>query len=560
MKTKQDFLLYLDNAKNIISTVNIENNETCELEQTIEQQELIIPVVGGFSAGKSSLINSFLGEELLPTALTPETALATELRYSQESYIEAYKTDTEFERFDVNQMHDIKKKARGYKFLRLYLNNDNLKFIQPFVLVDMPGFDSPIEGHSQAIINYLNKGVYFVFLTSIEDGTISRSMIKEIKNTCIYGKSYSFCISKTNLRADSDVQQIQTGISEQLFNSFEYEKDIVLIDNNGGKNLEKIISSIDKEQLFKDIFKEALQNNYFMLEDSINVAISAQKATIEENEEAKRALEETIRKINRQKESSIADIKSRYSSNNVNKIISAVNNEIIMQKDYLVDLAISSQDSFTTELNSIVKNTLLSEIKSTMNEVSTSIINDFNAQTQVTLGSVSGFNFDDEFVGKISQGVETGLHMINKGLDTLSDKTKGSYKVLATIVGITTSIVSPVIELVIVFLPEILSLLFGGDKEKERRKQIENQLVSAIIPQIKSRIRSELPDKIQESIQIIIEQTSAEFEEKLSVYKLEIDKAIEKEKTETDSREAAIQALQNAKLDLQQLATPIIFS
>ena len=37
------------------------------------------PVIGGFSTGKSSLINAVLGEKLLSTNITPETAVPTEI-------------------------------------------------------------------------------------------------------------------------------------------------------------------------------------------------------------------------------------------------------------------------------------------------------------------------------------------------------------------------------------------------------------------------------------------------------------------------------------------------
>ena len=64
------------------------------------------------------------------------------------------------------------------------------------VLVDMPGFDAPIENHNQAILNYLERGVFFVFLTSIEDGNITLSMKREIDNLQQIGKGFAFCISK----------------------------------------------------------------------------------------------------------------------------------------------------------------------------------------------------------------------------------------------------------------------------------------------------------------------------------------------------------------------------
>ena len=91
--TQEQFLSYLDQVKEKVGSIDIADNGLTGLAQRIEQAELIVPVVGGFSAGKSTLINSFLGSDLLPTAITPETALATELRYSSTDYIEAVQTN-----------------------------------------------------------------------------------------------------------------------------------------------------------------------------------------------------------------------------------------------------------------------------------------------------------------------------------------------------------------------------------------------------------------------------------------------------------------------------------
>ena len=54
-----------------------------DLEQDLSNHAYIkVPFVGDFNAGKSSLINSFLGIELLPTNILPETAVSYELYYS----------------------------------------------------------------------------------------------------------------------------------------------------------------------------------------------------------------------------------------------------------------------------------------------------------------------------------------------------------------------------------------------------------------------------------------------------------------------------------------------
>ena len=199
MKAKKNFLEYIKKVKNIITPLEIPDNGLSDIQSQIEYAELIVPVVGGFSAGKSTLINSFLGTEILPTAVTPETALATELRYSETDYIEAVTESGSIERHEISEFGSLKDNARNFTNLRLFLNNDKLKVIQPLVLVDMPGFDAPIENHNRAILTYLERGVFFVFLTSVDDGNITLSMKREIENLERFSKGFAFCISNANV-------------------------------------------------------------------------------------------------------------------------------------------------------------------------------------------------------------------------------------------------------------------------------------------------------------------------------------------------------------------------
>ena len=94
LQTQQTFLDYLDAVQAELGRAGSEgglqeNIQAIErLKQELAAAELIVPVVGAFSAGKSTLINSFLGAGPLPVGITPETALATELRHSTEEYVE----------------------------------------------------------------------------------------------------------------------------------------------------------------------------------------------------------------------------------------------------------------------------------------------------------------------------------------------------------------------------------------------------------------------------------------------------------------------------------------
>lgn len=524
MNSKQQFLDYIGEVKNIISPLEISDNKLSEIQGNITDAELIVPVVGGFSAGKSTLLNSFLGNEILPTAVTPETALATELRYSDSNYIEAVTASGAVERHQLADFARLKDNAQNFKNLRVYLNNENLKAIQPLVLVDMPGFDAPIENHNQAILNYLERGVFFVFLTSVEDGNITLSMKREIDNLQQIGKGFAFCISKTNLRAPDDVKAVQQKIAEQLEDDFDYTGQIALLDMDGGNNLKNILTAVNPDELFKLLFIDELRENYTGLIQSINVKISTFKSNRKEIEETLSALQNSLQGIEAKKQSAINDVEQRYSRDSVSVINQAVTSAILQQKMRLVDLAINNQGAFERELNDITKNALLSAVQTRFRAISQDLIeemgNGINAQL-ATLpdGGLAGIAMDvlanggaDAF-GKV---VNTALKSISKSI--IGNMTSATLKaLLGGVFGI--------VGAVLLFLPEIISLFTKGEKERRQREQVEQAIINNVIPQIQQKLNTVLPDLMNQNITALINQVSEQFEEQLQQKRNEIEAA-----------------------------------
>ena len=73
LKTQSTYLNYLKSILPLIVETSIQPDEVTRLQNDIEHTELLVPVIGAFSAGKSSLLNAFLGENVLGIGLTPET-------------------------------------------------------------------------------------------------------------------------------------------------------------------------------------------------------------------------------------------------------------------------------------------------------------------------------------------------------------------------------------------------------------------------------------------------------------------------------------------------------
>lgn len=559
MNSKKQFLDYIGEVKNIISPLEISDNKLSEIQGNITGAELIVPVVGGFSAGKSTLLNSFLDNEILPTAVTPETALATELRYSDSNYIEAVTASGAVERHQLADFARLKDNAQNFKNLRVYLNNENLKAIQPLVLVDMPGFDAPIENHNQAILNYLERGVFFVFLTSIEDGNITLSMKREIDNLQQIGKGFAFCISKTNLRAPDDVKAVQQKIAEQLEDDFDYTGQIALLDMDGGNNLKNILTAVNPDELFKLLFIDELRENYTGLIQSINVKISTFKSNRKEIEETLSALQNSLQGIEAKKQSAINDVEQRYSRDSVSVINQAVTSAILQQKMRLVDLAINNQGAFERELNDITKNALLSAVQTRFRAISQDLIeemgNGINAQL-ATLpdGGLAGIAMDvlansgaDAF-GKVAN---TALKSISKAI--MGKVTSATLKaLLGSVFGIVSA--------VLLFLPEIISLFTKGERERRQREQVEQAIINNVIPQIQQQLNSVLPDLMNQNITALINQVSEQFEEQLQQKRNEIEAAEAEKAAKAAELESTINELESGKQQLTTAANRYLFA
>ena len=559
MNSKKQFLDYIGEVKNIISTLEISDNKLSEIQRNITDAELIVPVVGGFSAGKSTLLNSFLGNEILPTAVTPETALATELRYSDSNYIEAVTASGTVERHQLADFARLKDNAQNFKNLRVYLNNENLKAIQPLVLVDMPGFDAPIENHNQAILNYLERGVFFVFLTSVEDGNITLSMKREIDNLQQIGKGFAFCISKTNLRAPDDVKAVQQKIAEQLEDDFDYTGQIALLDMDGGNNLKNILTAVNPDELFKLLFIDELRENYTGLIQSINVKISTFKSDRKEIEETLSALQNSLQGIEAKKQSAINDVEQRYSRDSVSVINQAVTSAILQQKMRLVDLVINNQGAFERELNDITKNALLSAVQTRFRAISQDLIeemgNGINAQL-ATLpdGGLAGIAMDvlansgaDAF-GKVAN---TALKSISKAI--MGKVTSATLKaLLGSVFGIVSA--------VLLFLPEIISLFTKGERERRQREQVEQAIINNVIPQIQQQLNSVLPDLMNQNITALINQVSEQFEEQLQQKRNEIEAAEAEKAAKAVELESTINELESGKQQLTTAANRYLFA
>lgn len=399
---------YLEKVENELKILDLHSETTQsfkfdEFKEAIINKELTIPVVGAFSAGKSSFINSFLGKDYLSVNITPETAIATELRYSADEKIEAIASSGSPTTYEITEMASVISKSEQFKFIRLYLNNANLKSIAPLILVDMPGLNSPMDLHNRAIIEYIEKGVYYLVLTSIEEGTLTRSMVRQLLDIKEFGKDFSFFLSKTNLRSEKEVEEIKQNLLEQINDYLEMSKEIVSIDDNGGDNLRKLLDKIDPDELIENIFANPLKDQFFTISDSINTAISSFSKTKNENEESLQILESSLNNLIDEKKRLIQETTDQYTNINVDLIVEKIGRKLLDNADELANKALSSdQDELKNTISEIVRHAVIYEMKKIVDNFSDEIVNKFAIKIKEINSETSDFIIPDLWVDKIA--------------------------------------------------------------------------------------------------------------------------------------------------------------
>ena len=535
-----EFLQSLKSELQALHTLDIESFGIDNAIANITSTELLIPVIGGFSAGKSSLLNSFLQEDILSVAVTPETALATELHYSTQEYAEAITPSGECVRFEKSQMEQLKNKASEFSYAKLYLNKQCLKDIEPLVLVDMPGFESPLASHNKAIFEYIRRGVYFVILQSVEHGNITASVRREIDNLLTFERKFSFFLSKSNLKPQSELEDVKSFVQEQLSDYFDYEGQVECIGKDGGTNLAKIISTLNPNAIIEDLYLTGLKDRFSQIKQTINTHITALSQDKEQNAKDIQDLKDGLQKLEQQRDSLIAQAQERYSDTNISKIINGVNNALNRGLNEIAQSYMSGGDSaLDSTINSIVKTTLSQEVKTSMEHIGEDVIHAFGKQLADTFSTIQRLSLSDAIcnVIDVKKLGSTATMLFTNATESMA-KYGGIVGIIGRLGVFISPIVTPLLTAIVSLLPTLVQLLFG-DTEQKKLESVKNALLTQVFPQILGELRAKLPPELQEQTTKLIESISQEFAEQIA-QKLQ---AMEAAQSELESKKQEIEQM-----------------
>ncbi len=531
LRAQTDFVEFLEQVLEVLKEVEIDKTECFILLESVQKQQLVIPVVGNFSAGKSTLLNRFLEKSVLPTAITPETSLAAELHYSANERIEAFSNnDEKTESFELNEQsfEAIKDNAAKYSYLKVYLNNEALKNSAPLVFVDMPGFDSPIPSHTHAILEYLERGVHFVILTSVEEGNLTKRMVRELKNLLEFDKGLSFILSKTNLRAPSQVEEVSHYIEEQIQNYLDLTTRLIRSDNNNNALLE-VAGKIDAEKLFSSLYLKRLKSLNSRLQNSLKSVIESFDYSKEKALEEIKALDLGVKDIEKTYEKLRANLEEEYSSVAVGSVVKKVIGDVRGQKSYLAAL-INKPNELNSEIESIMQQSLIKNTKLEIEKINLSFSQDFHAEFE----SLNNTQLSSGLSVNLEHGIELGIN----ALSVILSKNPVTRPFALILNGL-----KPLLKDLLTLLPNIIASFFR-DEEKERAK-LENLIEIKVIPEVQSNLKKVLPGLFNECLKNSLNSLKDRCELEITHKKQEIELAQKEKEKHLNDLEDQKQILKN---------------
>lgn len=263
---------------------------------TNENCELILPLVGEFSAGKTTLINSLTDAKQLETATKPTTATIFEIHFGSDNcYAEVY--DEQGGKVRVDDISSLKNEKLGDSLV-VNVFDTSKRIPTNIVLVDTPGLSSEDPRHRQTLVDFLPNADGILLVVDVNQ-QITRSLTDFINMMNMAQRPVFLVLTKCDTKAATELESAKQYIADNsklplsrlvcvsaakgdveelshLLNAIQAEK---------GKILEKV-----NEQRLKDIVKAMVAHIVELLKVS---------SSDKELENAIREKEQELKKIDR---------------------------------------------------------------------------------------------------------------------------------------------------------------------------------------------------------------------------------------------------------------------
>ncbi|OMD42653.1 dynamin family protein [Paenibacillus odorifer] len=491
------------------------------LLEEMTTSKVCTPVIGKFSAGKSALLNTLLGysKPLLKEAITPETAVPTEITYQEQDCVVIVHADkqvtvTDISSFRASEFHN----ATQVKSIRLQLRNEHLLARIPEVMVvDMPGFESGYEVHNLAIDRYLPQSLAYILAFPADDMVLKSSIGQILRELNLHQTPICIVITKSDKVGSEELELGLSHLKDSIRKYIEQPKQItycVTSSNKGDvEELEQFLLKIQSQsvQLLGEKFRTlALQE--------ANTTGSYLKTLIQNNTLSVSELEEQEERLNREMHSLNSQMTddSHLFETEVPSIVREIQNDVrsslLAEENTLCTMILNRQD-IAEKLNLIVRESLTRSVQERLLPKVRRYLKKLSDRIHIEFGTDSDFSFDhlsidtDSVIKKIVNGVIAGISLI---------------------------IFGPVYTILGALAKHFIGKHFESKKRNELKEEIRHKLQAEVFPSVIAQVGSHVEAEINTQIQQLNDSIIGQVEQQRSLlekalYELKTKRAQEQE-------------------------------
>ena len=347
------------------------NDLMAELNVLAQRQEqencpLILPLVGEFSSGKTTLINALTDSKKLETATKPTTATIYQIHFGSES-CHATVCYEDGKQIEVKDIAELKNDAINDAAIVDVYDTSN-KVPSTTILVDTPGLSSSDPRHKQTLVDFLPQADAILLVSDINQ-QITRSITDFIKTMSLAKRQIFLVLTKSDTKSASDLIAAKEYISKNTEIPLAQVACVSAIKNDMSE-LYDLFDSIQKSKgdILQKVNEQRLSNIAKEMLGRIDRLMSASSSD-KETDEAIHEQQYSLDKLNRNIDRLISDLRS-----DINDIETSISREF--------------EDKVFDSLDAIVagnSNDFDSEAISTINSLSSLLFSDYKVQVQKRL-------------------------------------------------------------------------------------------------------------------------------------------------------------------------------
>lgn len=358
---------------------------------------IILPLVGEFSAGKTSLINALTDAKKLETSTKPTTSTIYEINFGCDRSYAMVKTENgSFQ--EIDDISTLKNsELLNSDFVKVF--DTSSKIAPTTLLIDTPGLSSNDPRHRQALVSFLPEADGILLVMDI-NAQLSRSTIDFVNTISLSGRPIylilTYCDTKTTEDAQRTINNIKTD------HKLPFQKIICTSSKTGYLDeMFQLLNEIqrDKSTILKKVYSSRIKtitDDILLRIDELLSSSQDDKALQESINKQKLELRKVQDKLDRIFESAKAEI-----DESKRKVCREFEDSVFGKLDTLVA---GKSSNFDAEAMSIVNNTSSLSLNNFKNAVRKLISEASNQgeKANISLTSLSELDISDYSINGLS--------------------------------------------------------------------------------------------------------------------------------------------------------------